>query len=283
MKTESGKTNKKQLSSMLQTYQPQPGEHFYRCMANAPWNTKATMKTKYSLNLARFSWQLAVAMVIVLMGLSLAIPSVRASVSAWLGLSIAPSDQLPSTSVNLVETTPLAAANVEEPTGTTDLLPTEDPLSAQAGWTILTASQMPEGYKFDNSLLDSNNQMVITSYFATRLLSGANDPTLTETKTITLMQALHNDFNPMQVAPSTAVEDVLINGEPGVYAIGAWDAEFFPDSNDPNGGKMISTWRNDLPNQNIYWQVGNIYLVLISDDPQVSRQDLLYMAASIGK
>lgn len=279
MKIEFRKTNKQQLSKILQTYQPLPGEDFYRRMANAPWNTKELMKTENSLRLNRFSWQLAIAMVIVLMGLSLAIPTVRASVSAWLGLSVAPSDQMPSTSVNLVEVTSTPASDNSDASKQS---PTEDPLSAEAGWNILTASNMPEGYKFDNSMLDSKNQMVITSFTATRSLPGADDPTLTETKTITLLQALHNDFIPMEVAPSAAIEDILINEKPGVYTIGAWDSEFVPDSNDPNGGKMISTWRNDLSIQNIYWQVGNVYLVLLSDDPQVKRQDLLLMAASIG-
>lgn len=283
MKSESEKTQKQRLSRLLQTYQPHPGDRFYQRMANAPWKPKEIMSTSRAFKPARFLWQFAAALVFVLIVLSLAIPSVRASVSAWLGISIAPSNQMPATTVDLVETTPTTSAGIEQPTGTISPQPTVDPLSAQAGWTVLNASSMPDGYQFDHAMFDRGNQMVITSYFANRSLPGAADTTLTETKTITLVQALHNDFNPLQVAPSTNLEDVQINGKPAVYAIGAWDAEFVPDSSDPNGGKMVSTWRNDLQIQNVFWQVGKVYLVLISDDPQVSRQDLIDMAASIGK
>ncbi len=86
----------------------------------------------------------------------------------------------------------------------------------------------------------------------------------------------------MQIAPDTNVEDIQVNGQPAAYAVGAWDAQFVKDDNDPNGGKMVSTWRNDLPVQNFYWQVGKAYLLLVTDDESVSKQDLIDMAASIG-
>ena len=106
---------------------------------------------------------------------------------------------------------------------------------------------------------------------------------MTETKAITLVQARHNDFIPLEVAPSTEVKDVQVNGQPAVYAIGAWDTEFNPATGTPDGGSFTARWRNDLPIQNLYWQVGDVYLALITDDPAVTQQDLLAMASSIGK
>ena len=40
-------------------------------------------------------------------------------------------------------------------------------------------------------------------------------------------------------------------------------------------------WRNDLQVQNVFWQVGTVYVVLISDDLAVSREDLLKTAGSV--
>jgi len=46
---------------------------------------------------------------------------------------------------------------------------------------------------------------------------------------------------------------------------------------------MVSSWRNDLPVKNLYWQVGKIFLALITTDDSVSQQELIDMASSIGK
>ncbi len=66
------------------------------------------------------------------------------------------------------------------------------------------------------------------------------------------------------------------------FALGAWDAQFVPKDQDANGGQMVSTWRNDLPVQNVYWQVGNVYLALITDDETLSKQDLIDLAGGVG-
>ncbi len=123
--------------------------------------------------------------------------------------------------------------------------------------------------------------MVILTYLVTRPLPGATDPSLTASKSITMLQALTNDFVPMQVAPATHVEDAQVNGLPAIYAVGAWKTEFVKNDRDPNGGQMVSTWRNDLAVQNLYWQVGKIFLLLVTDDSAVSKQELLDMAASV--
>ncbi len=44
---------------------------------------------------------------------------------------------------------------------------------------------------------------------------------------------------------------------------------------------MVSAWRNDLPIKNLYWQVGGLYLVLVTDDEAVSEADLLAFANQV--
>lgn len=252
-----------------------------------------------------FGWQIAIAILLVFIVLSLSIPSVRAALSAWLGLSVAPSNRMPASAVTLVAVTPVAPTSTssspsptptsapakasptslpsptEVPAAVTTPVPAEiSGLSLQAGWNILVPAWLPEGYQFQSAYLDTNHQMVILTFMVTRPLP---DSTLTTTKTITLLQALKNDFIPLQVAPDAKVTDVQVNGQPAAWVIGAWDAEFVPDSKDPNGGQMVSTWRNDWPLKNLYWQVGNIYLAIMTDDDAVSQQELIDMAASIGK
>ena len=125
--------------------------------------------------------------------------------------------------------------------------------------------------------------MLVLTYLVTRPLPNSTDPSLTSSETVTLYQSQRNDFIPMQIAPNTVVTDTLVNGEPAVFTIGGWDTEFVKDNLAPGGGKMVSSWRNDLPVKNLYWQVGKTYLTLITADGNVSQQELMDMAASIGK
>ncbi len=149
------------------------------------------------------------------------------------------------------------------------------------GGDILYPAKLPEGYQYQSAYFDANHQMVMLTFLVTRPLPG--DAALTASKTITLLQAQKNDFVPMQVAPGTNIEDIQVNGQPAAYTIGAWDSEFVKDDQDPNGGKMVSTWRNDLNVKNLYWQVGPVYLLIVSDDEAVSQQEMLDMAASFAK
>lgn len=300
---------KQPLAKALFEYRPRPGKRFYQKMENAPWNLKdiQQMQTRPTHPI-RFGWQLALAIILVLALLSFSIPAVRAALSAWLGLSVAPSNQMPAPAVTLVappSPTPTAAAPAASATGTATAAPTQmaptstsaptqaapalaaplakpDPVSAlapQAGWEILYPARLPEGYQYQSAYFDANHQMVILTFLVTRPLPG--DATLTASKTITLLQAQKNDFVPMQVAPGANIEDIQVNGQPAAYTIGAWDSEFVKDDKDPNGGKMVATWRSDLAIQNVYWQVGPVYLALLTDDEAVSKQDLIDMAAGI--
>jgi hypothetical protein len=285
---------------ILSAYQPRPGRRFYQRMENAPWKNKAAGRAQPRVRSLRFRWQLAIAVFMLLILLSLGIPAVRAALSAWLGLSVAPSNQIPVGAVTLEALTPPApASGAALPGSQTAQMPAISPssnqtqrtavvaqpaqitaLSSKVDWNILTPGDLPADYHFESAYYDQNHKMVVLTYLATRPLPGVTDPNLTATKTITLLEALRNDFVPMQVAPVANIEDVVINGMPAAYAPGAWDTQFIKDDQDPQGGKMVSTWRNDLKIQNLYWQVGNVYLALISDDDTLSRHDLIVIAAS---
>ena len=245
----------------------------------------------------RRGWQIAGAAVLAVILLGFVIPQVRASVSAWLGLSVAPSNQMPAPANTLVavQTPPpastLEAATPEQAAGSSPApaqtaapegIPADvSELSAQAGWNVLTPSWLPQGYQYQDAYFDTNLKMLILTYLAKANLTSTPNPTLTTTELITLLQAQKNDFPPMQVAPAASVTDVQVNGQPAAYAVGAWDTSFVPNTQEPNGGQMVSTWRNDLPVKNLYWQVGDIYLTLTTGDPAVSQQDMIDMAASV--
>lgn len=253
-------------------------------------------------------WQIAIVLLIVLILLAVIIPGVRASISSWLGLSVAPSTQVPVTPAaleNAISPTPvgsLAKTAVftalphtdtghtenaypapSQPESTLGVVEEIKQLAAQAGWDILLPSNIPEGYHFQSAFFDTNNKMLILTYLVTRPLPGSSDPSLTSTESITLLQAQRNDFVPMQIAPNTNVTDIEVNGLPAAFTVGGWDTEFVKDNTSPNGGKMVSSWRNDLPVKNLYWQVGKLYLALVTTDADVSQQDLVDMASSIGK
>ncbi len=44
---------------------------------------------------------------------------------------------------------------------------------------------------------------------------------------------------------------------------------------------MISTWQNELQVKNLYWQIGKIYIGIVTDDEAVRQQQLIDMADSI--
>jgi len=240
---------------------------------------------------ARKGWLIAVAIILLLIVLILIIPGVRASVSSWMGLSVAPSEQVPASTVDLVALTPQtifdateipASSQVQSALST--VISTEvNQTAPQPDWDMLTPDYLPEGYQFQSAFYDTDLKMLILTYHVTRPLPGATDPSLTSSETITLLQSQKNDFVPMQIAPNTNVTDIQVNGQPAAFTMGGWDTEFVKDSTTPNGGKMVSSWRNDLPVKNLYWQDGKIFLALITTDDSVSQQELIDMASSIGK
>lgn len=269
----------------------------------------------------RRQFLLSMAFVIGVGILGLGVPAVRASVGAYLGLTAAPSNEMPAGAVTLAAVTPemtraaptavlprptrTAAANpgaadAAVPTKTvistavstavaTALAPiVEQPeaisqLTEQAGWKVLSPGYLPAGYHFESAYLDTNQQMVLLTYLVTRPLEGAADPGLTASKTITVAQALRNDFIPLQVAPAAVVQNAVVAGQPAAFVVGAWDTQFVKDENDPQGGKMVSIWSNELPVKNLFWQIGKVYLVLVTDDDLVSEQQLILMAARTGQ
>ena len=240
-----------------------------------------------------------------------AIPAVRAALSAYLGLTAARVDRMPISAVTLAAVTPEAPTETSAPSSTlpaTRLPPSATPipkadltagptaavpiveqpaavsqLSEQAGWKILSPGYLPAGYHFGSAYLDTNHQLVVLTYLVTRPLPGAADPGLTASRAITVLQALRNDFIPLQVAPAAKVLDVSVAGRPAAFVVGAWDTQFVKDENDPQGGKMVSTWSNELQVKNLYWQIGRVYLVLVTDDDLVSKQELIMMASHTGQ
>ncbi len=171
------------------------------------------------------------------------------------GLAVSPSITIPNPAVPAKDI--VVSKNIDE-------------ISNLAKWTIKSPSWLPDGYQFNEVLYDSANNMVSITYIATRQLPG-NDPSLTQTSTITLVQSLRNDLIPLIVAPSADLGSMMINGQPAAYAIGAW-------KNDNTTG--TATWDSSYQMQNINWQIDYIYLSLNTDDSLVSKDDLLKIAES---
>jgi hypothetical protein len=253
-------------------------------------------------------WQIIAGVIIVLVLLSLAIPSVRASISSFLGISVAPSaeatiapvtleaiaSETPTQVAIVIEATPSVGSSASNPTQSIPLSMVQSTassgtpldlsqLSNQVGWSVLTPGYLPQGYQYQSAYFDTNNKMLVLTYLVTRPLPGSTDPTLTSSETVTLLEAKTNNFIPMQIAPNTNVEDVQVNGSPAAFTIGGWDTQFVKDNSVPGGGKMVSSWRNDLPVKNLYWQVGDVYYLLVTTDNEVSQQDLNDIASSMGQ
>lgn len=245
--------NDEKLISTLEHYHPRPGARFEQRMASAPWNQKQRSPRRSSLR--GFAVGLA-AFLMAVAALSLSIPSVRAAVLRYLGLNISASETAPNPAIP-------AESLVDSPK--------VSEISTLAGWNIKTPTWLPAGYQFLDAYYDTANQMVLLTFTATRPLPG-NDPTMTETRAITLIQALNNRLLPLTVAPAAQILDVTINGLPAAYARGAWE-------NDAATG--TATWNNAYDLKNVYWQMDSIYLALNTSDALVSQEDLLKMAESI--
>ena len=242
--------NEKLIISTLEHYNPKPGPQFFQRMASSPWN-RTQPKPHYALS-HRFAIGIA-AILIVAIALSMSIPTVRAAVLKYLGLTVSPSESVTNPAI---------------PAGSLVDSQQMHEISNLAGWEIKVPTWLPPAYSFTDGVYDSTNKMVILTFTATRQLPG-NDPTMTETKAITMMQALQNDILLLMVAPTTIIEDVSINGQPAAFAIGAWE-------NNATTGKAI--WNSSYQLQNVYWQVDGVYLTLNTNDTQVSQDDLFRMA-----
>lgn len=245
--------NERLIIDELQKYHPTPRQEFYRQMADAPWYQKdQRMKSMF---FRRFATGFAV-MLIVVLALSVSIPTVRASVLSFLGLGVSSSDTVPNPAVQ-----------------PNDLVDSQkvDEISQLAGWQVKIPAWLPAEYQFKDAIYDSTNKMAILTFMATRPLPGA-DASLTETKALTFIQAKRNDIIPLMVAPSTSVLDITINGQPAAFAMGAWE-------NDISTGQ--ATWSNAYPLQNVYWQIEDVYLYLNTEDSLLTKEDLLKTAESI--
>ncbi|MBI5877115.1 MAG: hypothetical protein HZB53_05635 [Chloroflexi bacterium] len=254
--------DRRSLADLLRGYAPRPGPAFQARMTDAPWQKPARAP----------GWGLwprlavvAASLLLIAVAVTLATPEARASLSSWLGLGVSPSAVVTPPAVMPADL--VSSAKLSE-------------ISQSAGWTAAAPGWVPEGYRFGQANYDTRNGLVYMSFLATRQLPGG-DPKLTQTKALSLVQARQNTLIPLQVAPTTSVQDVTVNKQPAAYAVGAWKSEFVPKAGEPGGGHMESRWRGDLAVQNVFWQVGAVYVVLISDDAAVTRQDLLKVADSV--
>ena len=97
----------------------------------------------------RFRWQIGIVIILVLVLLSFSIPQVRATLSTWLGLSVAPSNQMPATAVTLVAvtpptsvaTTPAVATNTSRPETSGN---TTEPPSSTPGQAVVSTGLSAE-------------------------------------------------------------------------------------------------------------------------------------------
>jgi hypothetical protein len=144
-------------------------------------------------------------------------------------------------------------------------------ISEQAGWTVKSPNWLPEGYTFHDALYISNDQVVLLTFTAKRQLPGS-DPSMTETKMISLIEGTNNEVVPLKMASEADLQEIPIKGQTARYAIGGWDTD---------ASTGTATWSNAYPLQNVYGQAGSLYFNLNTDDTQVSKLDLLRMAESI--
>jgi hypothetical protein len=256
--------DQRSLADMLRSYSPRPSPAFHARMAGAPWQQAGRVRAPLWSLWPRLA-VVAASLVVLALVVTLGSPEARASLSAWLGLGVSPSAVVTPPAVKpseLVSSVTLAD------------------ISRSAGWTVVAPAWVPEGYRVGSTNYDSRNGLVYLSFRATRQLPGG-DPKLTQTKALSLVQSRQNTVIPLQVAQTTSVQDVTVSGQPAAYAVGAWKSEFVPKAGEPGGGHMEARWRSDLAVQNVFWQVGSVYVVLISDDAAVTRQDLLKVADSV--
>jgi hypothetical protein len=229
-------------------------------------------------------------------------PSVRAQVETWLGIrqdsngitipsplliTIEPSKTAASVAVTPVRpgvTPPEATAtpNVSAifPTVVVQNATEIARIADQSGWMPLRPDWLPGDYQPGSAIFDSKNNLVTLTFNITRTLpdGGGN----TETKAINLVQGQTNTGIPLQLPPANAAQEVVqVGGTQAVFAFGGWDSEFIPDKTEAGGGHFAATWNSDAQAQNIFWQVDSIYLVLVSDDLQLSKEDLIQLAASV--
>jgi len=246
------------LSELLRAYAPELSQDFYARMRSRPW--QAPRRGAGAQRWAHW-WGLGLLIMLV----ALVVPTVRATVTGWLGR--APGETVVMPESEIVE--PPVAPDQDDPDQAAQIAA----VAELAGWAVAVPAELPAGYRFESIVYDQANALVLITYLAVRQL----DPTgeLTETRALTLVQSRRPTQPPFQVAPSALVEPVALGEGAGAYAVGAWDSEYNPGSD-----AFVARWRADLPVANVFWQRGATTLMLNTDDPAVSRAALLATAAS---
>jgi hypothetical protein len=254
-----------QIEALLESFQPHPGERFYRLMANAPWTRKGAHLMQ-SVNRQSLSRVLTVsAFALFLLGI--------VAVMTLQGQTLPPAQEnQPPTDV--LESQPVPTETSQPPPSST---PIPEPITfsltvseaeALAGFDVLAPEYLPTGYAFQGAHYDSETQKVAMWYISQPGESGGAGAFYIFQQYGSL---------PEDTTPSAAVTSVPVGDAMGKFVRGAWVYE--PE------GSTSPQWEGKADVYTLSWQKDGMAFTIVflggETIPPVPLDELLAIAESM--
>lgn len=261
-----------QIEALLEGWQPLPSARLQQRVADLPWN----QRSKPMKRSRRMRWAGAMAAVLALLiGVTLSVPSLRATAAELLGFANEKSDTTEKT-VTFV--------------GPPALQGSVAAVEAQAGFHVREPTYLPSGFVFNKAMYSqySDGKRSLVQY-----QSSGGQPAQRSMGIVIEAAQWRYDPHAKQIAvgASANIENVSINGFAGQYVKGMWvpapgtcDQGCGIEKPTPAPGdteNMRFQWNADVSIYVVRWQEGDmVYQVLASGD-QFTKDEVLKIAQSL--
>jgi len=265
-----GTPTEAQLEALLEGWQPLPSGRLQQRVADFPWNQRSKPMTRSQP--ARWAG-VTLAILVLLVGVTLATPALRAMAAELLGFVNAESDTMEKT-ITFVGPPPLTGAVAA--------------VEAQAGFDVREPTYLPSGFVFNRAQY-SDWKSTILQY------QRPNDPPNQGAGIDLAIDVAQWRYDPdaeqFAVGASANIENVSINGFAGQYVKGMWvpapepcDERCVVEGPPPAPGdteQLRFSWNADVSIQVVRWQEGDmVYQVLASGD-EFTKDEVLKIAQSL--
>lgn len=270
--SQSKRPTEEQIEALLASWQPLPSTRLDRQVADLPWNQRGKTITRSQ----PVRWAGAtLAILVLLAGVTLTTPSLRAMAAELLGFVNATSDTLEETITFVDPPAPLDSVAAVE---------------AQASFDVREPTYLPSDFVFDNA--------TYSDWKSTLLYYHRPGDAPEQGINISVAQWRYDpNLEQAEVGASANIENVSINGVIGQYVRGAWYGEAPPDPapGTCNEGCVIEVptpapgetrnsrfhWNANVSMHNVRWQEGDmVYQLTVSGD-QFTKEEVLKIAQSL--
>jgi hypothetical protein len=255
-----------ELIQLLERSTPKPTANFYQRASEWPWVKGATPMTMMSQRHMSLRFISGAAVLLVLIGVIVMTPSLRAMAAEFLGLTRASDNNIERT---LTYTDPVVLDSIAE-------------AEARAGFDLREPTLLPPGYTFSRATYWPDKPSVMLTY--TKQLR-ADNPNIVASLDLIQWRGQPSTTNALpSVGQDADVEIVQVGDVQGQYVIGAWKT-LSRSTSSPESGTMSEelrlSWDRFFPLQRVRWTNEGTTFDLQASISSLSKEELVEIAASL--